>query len=198
MLELVAPLVASVTGLVAVGGGTRVIAEHHERAERRRLARSIQELERATGVDRPLDARIDEALEGAFYGAMPRVTAEAMHIDAMLRLGLLTYAEWQTMTENAEPRLWDRPARFDPPTDADRAEARRPKSDGEKLHALLYLEPPRDSGEADAVNGPTALETHHELEGHASSTAGRRRTGSSSSAGDNTPARSPANPDARP
>lgn len=125
MLELVAPLAASAFGLVSVGGGTRLIAGRHDRTERRRLARSIADLEHATGVGLPLDARIDEAVDGAFYGAMPRVTREAMHADAMLRLGLLTFPEWQEMTKDAEPELFDRPARFDPPTDADRAARRR-------------------------------------------------------------------------
>jgi hypothetical protein len=105
--------------LVALLVGERVWESRQLRLERERHERDVKALERELQIGLPLDVRLGRDPTEAYIASLPEPTPLGLHIDCLLRMGVITFAEWLVLADEHTPLTFTSEPRFDPPsTDA--------------------------------------------------------------------------------
>jgi hypothetical protein len=118
-------LALAVLVLAAMIGGECVYDRRTQRIERERHERDVKALERELQVGLPLDVRVAAVSDAAYIASLPEPTPLGLHIDCLLRMGVITFAEWLALADEHKPLVWTSEPRFDAPTREDIGEADR-------------------------------------------------------------------------
>lgn len=119
------PLALALALIVAAFVAEVVVDTRARRLERARHERAVAALERELGIGLPLDVRLGGDPLVAAIDALPSPTPLGLHIDCLLRMGVITFGEWLALADEHNPLTFTDEVRFDPPTMDDRAEADR-------------------------------------------------------------------------
>jgi hypothetical protein len=125
-------IVLALIGLVvaALVGADIAVDRRARRIERERHERDVKALERELQIGLPLDVRLGRDPTEAYIASLPEPTPLGLHIDCLLRMGVITFAEWLVLADEHTPLTFTSEPRFDPPTQDDVAEANRARHAG--------------------------------------------------------------------
>jgi hypothetical protein len=118
-------LALAVLVLAAMIGGEFVYDRRTQRIERERHERDVKALERELQVGLPFDVRLGAVSDEAYIASLPEPTPLGLHIDCLLRIGVITFGEWLALADEHNPLTFTSEPRFDPPATDDVAESSR-------------------------------------------------------------------------